>query len=120
MNAVEIIRQQARMCDEMESCKVCPIGQEATGQLCRYYRLDHPEKAAELIEKWAKEHPEKTRKQDFLEKYPNALLRESDDTPRCCPSALGYTKDSCCPTDERGFAVSCTTCWNLPVEGSNV
>lgn len=115
MNAVEIIRQQARMCNEMESCKVCPIGQEVTGHLCRYYRLDHPEKAVELVEKWAKEHPEKTILQDFLEKYPNCE-KDRKGCPKSCPKHLGYVKD--CPV-AKGRLESCRECWNQSLDDNN-
>lgn len=62
----------------------------------------------ERVEQWSKEHPQRTRLQDFREKYPNALLYY-DGTPKPCCSDLGYCKE--CPE-----VTTCEECWNMPVE----
>lgn len=56
------------------------------------------------------EHQVKTILQDFLEKYPNAMLDESG-VPKTCPNALGYTKENGCVYDG-----NCRDCWNRPLE----
>lgn len=112
MNAVEIIRQQARMCAACPLCADCPICSSIAAE-CISYREKNPEKVVELVEKWAKEHPEKTRKQDLLEKYPNAKLFNGK-SPKACAEYLGYCNQ--CPIDEIGCKMSCEDCWNLPFE----
>ena len=70
----------------------------------------YPEAAAK-VKAWkkAKEKPQKTMLQDFLEKYPKAIL-DQDSTPlNICPCDLGYENEQYC---ER----SCMTCWNRPLE----
>ena len=70
----------------------------------------YPEAAAK-VKAWkkAKEKPQKTMLQDFLEKYPKAIL-DQDSTPfNICPCDLGYKNKQYC---ER----SCMTCWNRPLE----
>ena len=42
-----------------------------------------------LVEKWSKEHPQKTRAQDFFEKFPNAA-RAYKNIPRACAGHCGY------------------------------
>lgn len=114
MNAVEIIRQQARMCNSYPMCRLCPV-LDAKGfeMSCYTYRALNPEKVVEIVEKWAKEHPEKTRKQDFLEKYPNVVLSGSG-TPMLCAKYLGYCDG--CSIDDGGYPGTCQDCWNLPFE----
>lgn len=62
----------------------------------------------EFVERWSKNHPQKTRLQDFLEKYPNAPI-EVDGTPKVCCENLGYSKD--CNAE-----VDCVSCWNKVME----
>lgn len=116
MNAVEIIRQQARMCVTCKTCIDCPLSNEMKDGSCSEYRRKNPEKVVELVEKWAKDHPEKTRKQDFLEKHPNAKLYD-DKSPKACAEYLGYCNQ--CPIDETGCKMSCEDCWNLLFETRN-
>lgn len=61
------------------------------------------------VEQWSKEHPQKTRLQDFKEKYPNMKLRDSG-IPWACCSYLGYC-ESCNEAKS-----NCAVCWNTPVE----
>ena len=63
------------------------------------------------MEQWSKEHPKKTRLQDFLEKYPNAP-KISDGTPRVCAAALGY-RNFC---EIRSDDINCKNCWNHILE----
>lgn len=64
---------------------------------------------ASIVEKWAAEHPRKTRMQDFLEKFPKAEMDEEDGVPKICAKRLGYTID--CPE-----SFDYVECWNMPVE----
>ena len=59
---------------------------------------------------WSKNHPRKTRLDDFKEKYPDAPV-DSDGYPECiCPWHLGFMKEEECREK------SCRECWNKPVE----
>lgn len=64
--------------------------------------------AVEIVEKWSKEHPAITYKQDFLEKYPNAKLTE-DNFPVACLIDLGYMDFDC-------TGISCKDCWDRYME----
>lgn len=61
---------------------------------------------------WSKNHPRKTRSQDFKEKYPNADTFE-DGTPKVCASVLGYCEKCAIVGD---YSRDCDDCWNEPVE----
>lgn len=83
MDAVEYLKAKARMTKRGDgavcniSCKDCPIGIDNNGveANCRKLESYYPEKAVEIIEQWAAEHPKKTRLSEFLKMYPNAQLR---------------------------------------------
>lgn len=71
MDAVEYIKENKRMCDSIErDCGNCKIYEEC---LCRG---DDPEKWVSIVEKWAKEHPTKTRMDKLLEAFPNADVHD--------------------------------------------
>lgn len=64
------------------------------------------EERVAFVEQWSKEHPRKTRMQDFLEKFPNAKMNEGGFPESCC-RYLGYIEK--CPNKD------CSICWNHPV-----
>lgn len=85
------------------SCTTCPFNEgDKVGCLANDMR------AIEIVEKWVKEHPAKTYKQDFLEKYPNARLTE-DNFPVACLIDLGYMNFDC-------EGISCKDCWDMYME----
>lgn len=112
MTALEFLKCKDRIC-RTYACNVCPIWRSRPDQAegCGIFLRKYPEKAISIVEKWSKEHPRKTILQDFLEKYPNALL-EMDGTPRICLKELGY------PTDgySKGCECDCVPCWNRCME----
>lgn len=65
------------------------------------------EERVAFVEQWSKEHPQKTRMQDLLDKYPKAAITKAGD-PRSCCVHLGYIE--VCPGG------SCIECWNTPIE----
>lgn len=110
MDAAKFLVEFNRMCKSFsntncEGCirekhyKPCNIGEMNPDELC--------ELVAD-VEQWSKEHPQKTRQQDFLEKFPKAETNNNG-TPKACCKHLGYTMD--CPTRS-----SCKECWNKPME----
>lgn len=113
MEAKEYIREQTRMFDSLRDaerrgakgcdwvlCDECPLYDES--RKC----LDNTEEAVDIVERWSKEHPVKTIKDDFLEKHPNAVMN-SNGTPNCCADFLGY---------EVKCDAGCRDCWNTPLE----
>lgn len=69
----------------------------------------------EKIIDWSKNHPKKTRLQDFLEKYPKATFgtidTEDSSYPDACCAFLGY-----CDCVSNGNKEDCKKCWNEPVD----
>lgn len=110
MDAVTYIKEAMRMCkssdDNCEHCpakieKFCPIS------LCRTVMNDmhgNEEKAVSIVEKWAKDHPVKTRQSEFLKMFPKANSKiitrllpcaiDSDMKPLRC-AEYGYLSITC-------------------------
>lgn len=98
MDAVEFLKESDRMMEQDE------VAFYEANELSDYSQY------AAAVEQWSKEHPLKTRLQDFLEKYPKAIIG-SDKTPvGVCCVRLGYC-ESC-----RYVGCGCYQCWNEPVE----
>ena len=69
MDAVEYVKQRARMCDYYVNCDDCPAGNYG-----RCASLNEIPKMVPIVEKWAKEHPVKTRQSEFLKQWPDAEI----------------------------------------------
>lgn len=108
MDALKFFRERMRMCDYYSRCFECPRADEPN---CNIEEMSDEElkNFVNTVEQWSKEHPQRTRLQDFMEKYPNAQICESGLPSACCKS-LGYCK-SCDPVGN-----NCEVCWNMPVE----
>lgn len=106
MEFKEFYQKYMRMCKSYENCEGCP----RHGKSCLEFGLDLDgiEELESDVERWNKKHSRKTRLQDFLEKYPNAQLRD-DGLPYSCCEALGYGE--CC----KQTSDPCFDCWNMPV-----
>lgn len=74
MDALEFLKAYNRMCDNYGgTCTGCPLEKEC----CNLVNEDcNFEKVVSVVEKWAKEHPVKTRQSKFLEQFPDAELDE--------------------------------------------
>ncbi len=78
MDAVKFTQERKRMCNG-RLCADCPLF--AVHQLrcllyCKEWCMDHPDASVAVVEKWAAEHPRKTRQSEFLERWPTARLDE--------------------------------------------
>lgn len=105
MDAVKFLLEFDRMCRSCQGCAGCP----AIGVCdCSRDSKEELKQLVGIVEKWSKDHPQKARLQDFLEKYPNAPI-EVDGTPKACCENLGYCKD--CNAE-----VDCVICWNKVME----
>ena len=112
MTAREFIRAYYRMCEDvyLHDCTDCPLRTAADSHkvTCEGLMRSYPDEAADLVEQWAKEHPEKKRKtyaEDFKEKYPKANIAG------ICRGNLYGHKESCCPRHG-----DCVACWNEEME----
>ena len=56
MEAVEFLRNYNRMCSTIDKCSECP----AVNMKCCELYTDEQAKLVEIVEQWAKEHPEET------------------------------------------------------------
>lgn len=74
----------------------------------------HPEEAVAIAEKWAAEHPAKTRMSVFLEQWPDARIHRADGLPFVSPCYLVNKTDPEC------IGTSCPECrkafWLAEVE----
>ena len=80
MDAVKFLKTLRRMCNENPTCNQCELYKSeiaCTGILCKKWMEEYPEDAVAFMEKWATEHPAKTRQSVFLEQYPEAKLTEN-------------------------------------------
>lgn len=87
MDAVKFIKERKRMCNGLP-CATCPLF--AVHQLeylpaCKEWCMDHPEASVTVVEKWAEEHPRKTRQSEFLERWPNAKMNPDTETVEIPP-----------------------------------
>lgn len=104
MDAVEFLVTRDRMCDALApSCAGCEIMKAVAYTTdgygtCREYIRKHPEEAVEIVERWAKEHPRKTRQSELLKLFPRMSMT-ADGVVAFCPESM----DSAfvCPIKER-------------------
>ena len=76
------------------------IQRDATGKGRDYYSIRtscNAEKLVSYFEKWAKDHPIKTRQSVFLEQWPEAMIDKTTGVLTICPAEL--TKEC---RDDRG------------------
>lgn len=112
MDALEFAKQRRRMCKNVGSCTGC----ELHGKWCKLGHIDNTieddERTIKVVEKWAKEHPEKTRQSAFLKMFPDAP-RDDEDLLAVCPK--NTIKGFVC-----GYRKTCADCrrefWLAPLE----
>lgn len=88
MDAVEFYKAFKRMCEKTD-CKDCLLDQK-----CRPSANVEPEEVVELVEEWAKEHPDKTRQSEFLKMFPDAKIND-DGILAFCPGAFSQKEKYC-------------------------
>lgn len=115
MKAVDYLKTVKRMCNFYTYCSKCPLGEAGNSDEldCGEYESDYPEKAVEIVEKWAKENPQKTYLSGLLEKFPNAELNSEGYPFFCAISIYGdLHKPNCTYT-------ACRDCWNREIKESD-
>ena len=85
MDAVEYLKTIKRMCelhkpicwgeDNHTPCEL-RIKANAKGMSCSDYATTFSEEAVEIVEKWSKALPKKTRQSEFLKMFPETLISE--------------------------------------------
>lgn len=67
---IEVMKQRERIC-AFYDCEECPINSVNNGRdvTCEPFITKYPQKAEELILKWAEEHPFKTNADKFVEVF---------------------------------------------------
>lgn len=95
MDAVEYLRAFYKMCDSNTLCDSC----EAYG-ICEndYHKA---ERMVEIVEKWEKEHPPKTRQSEFLKMFPSAHVSIGIINIRPCDVDMKVSKE----------CTNFTSCW---------
>lgn len=88
MDAVKFFKTLNRLCNQ--DCKKCPVCKDG---VCMVVFDNNAIKRGiketiSKVEQWAKEHPEVTRKSEFLKMFPNADLKN---ITRLLPCALDRT-----------------------------
>ena len=97
MNNVELLKAMDRMCDET-LCSSCPVNNvtiDGKRRGCKVLRRECPEKFLAIVEKWAEEHPLKTRQSEILKMCPNAKLGP-DGVLSACPNEFDHGMDESC------------------------
>lgn len=104
------------------TCSGCPLAEEHENMEClaatiSCLNIKNVEKQLELMREWADEHPAKTYKDVFLEKFPNARISDKDDSPIACRKMVfgGFTAFSDCIDN----GDKCKKCWNEPYKEEN-
>lgn len=104
--AMATIHDYARMCRSFGGrCSICPLNKFMDKYMknCGRVLFIHASEVSAIIDKWCEEHPQKTYKQDFLEKLPNTNLL-ADIPAGCRNNFYGWDSKTC----ER----DCFKCWN--------
>lgn len=107
MDAVKLVAEQSRMCEAMKGCMNCPCDGICIRHVDSTWSIQQIEKAVQIIEKWAKEHPPKTRLSKLKEQYPK--MKTDNFHEELCCECLGYD----CPDCD---GISCESCWNKSVD----
>lgn len=118
MDAVEYLKTLCRMCHC--ECLKCEFGKARSGfETCPVWQRTHPEEAVEIAEKWAKEHPIKTRQSEFLKQWPEAALSK-DGAIAICPLAISAAYrhgNGACNKDNSDTCADCKRqFWSAEVE----
>ena len=104
MDAIEFAKGKRRMCQSYYGCVGCSLVALGECSLGAEGTTDEMNKIIiETVEKWAKEHPAKTRQSEFLKLFPNARMLRDGRCLDICPQNL--ENDINCP--EHGDCAEC-------------
>ncbi len=108
MDAVEFIVTRDRMCKSFNGCcNGCEVKKRmGAGNVCFHYIAQHPQEVVEIVERWGKEHPRKTRQSKLLKLFPRAE-KGADGIVQFCPQELDSSLP--CPQCQLGRS-NCDDC----------
>ena len=95
MDAVEFLKALGRLCNNYLCGDNCPLIDS-----CDDESDDGYVRKVQIVEKWAKEHPVKTRQSEFLKMFPNASVGYNG-TLVICPSQADTKAVTECVRSER-------------------
>lgn len=114
MDAVKFVKTLGRMCDA--ECIKCEFWKRrGRWESCNSWQKNHPEEAVAIVEKWAAEHPIKTRQSVFLEQFPNAPIYTNTHNVALDPCLVDTALRGHCPTG-RGCDICRREFWMQEVE----
>lgn len=89
MDIIRYFELKKRMTNGCKLCNNCPLSTQNNNlnRFCIDFEYEYPEKAVEIVEKWAEEHPPKTRQSEFLKLIPNADV-DKDGVLDVCPRSV--------------------------------
>lgn len=114
MTASKYLKEKARMTNTCEiECQRCLLSSDNNGLhcTCSVLQATRPQEAISIVRQWSVAHPQKTIKDDFFEKFPNAN-KLCDGIPDVCAAKLGYVAE-CTYQHGEDF---CKKCWNTVLE----
>ena len=82
MDAVEFLKAFGRLCNNYLCGDNCPLI-----DICDDVSDDGYVRKVQIVEKWAKDHPAKTRQSEFLKQWPDAEIGD-DGLPSVAPCQL--------------------------------
>lgn len=109
MDAVNFIVTRDRMCKSFNNrCRGCEIANRMDGnESCNDYIKRCPAEAVAIVEKWGKEHPKKTRQNEFLKLFPR-VEKAADGMVAFCPEDMD--SKFVCPIKNGGYRDQCIGC----------
>lgn len=103
-----IYEMSKRMCNSA-NCEDCPLSKVKDKacliSLIKEREVKNVAEQLEVMYEWVKEHPVKTYKDVFLEKFPNAKMAKKEEPAACRDAVFGIV---------RHCTMNCTDCWNEP------
>ena len=101
MTAIEYLKAKRRMTKNKcsKNCNDCPLSYENNEfrLACRTLENNYPEKAVEIVDKWVKEHPAKTKQSEFLKIFPDTEI-DRNGSINVCPKNINR-QYNCCDYD---------------------
>lgn len=118
MDAAKFLKEMKRMCKFYESCDECSLKNNQFNTCLPSPAgiiLDFVPDMVNAVEKWSKEHPQKTKLDDLKEKFPKSHFALYGAYPNSPPVLYGYCKKLECIGCE--FETNrITQCWDTPLE----
>lgn len=91
---MKFLSEAKRMCNNAGPCETCDANEFCgfTPEFPRDFgEVDQMQKMVKLVEKWAEEHPRKTRQSEFLKQYPEASISKHGVLLVCpCPISSSH------------------------------